>query len=52
MTELIDALKCCKEKRCEECPLLKEVCDELRVDMLDIPEGLVDLIVEALSHNI
>ena len=51
MQKLIDALACCREKRCDECPMLKEICDELRVDMVDIPEELVDLIVEALGSK-
>jgi len=51
MQKLIDALACCREKRCDDCPMLKEICDELRVDMVDIPEELIDLIEEALGEN-
>lgn len=54
MTEdrkLLDAIACCREKRCEGCPLQKEVCDELRVDMVDLPEELVELIEEGLARN-
>ena len=40
--ELREALACCREKRCDDCPLVTTICDELRVDMVDIPEELID----------
>ena len=49
--EIMSALECCREKRCEDCPLMTTICDELRVNMVDIPEELVDLIEEALSEQ-
>lgn len=51
MTDLEKAVECCREKRCEECPLMTTICDDLRVNMVDLPEELVDLIVEALSEQ-
>lgn len=49
--ELRKTLACCREKRCEDCPLMTTICDELRVDMVDIPEDLVTLIEEALEDQ-
>ena len=51
MTDLEKAVECCREKRCEECPLMTTICDDLRVNMVDLPEELVDLIMEALSEQ-
>ena len=49
--ELREALDCCREKRCDDCPLMTTICDELRVDMVDIPEELAELIGEALGDQ-
>jgi hypothetical protein len=46
--ELREAIRCCRSDDCEHCPLQEEICDELRVDMVDLPEDLVDLIDDAL----
>ena len=47
--ELRAAIRCCRNDDCENCPLQAEICDDLRVDMVDLPEELVDLIEDALS---
>lgn len=47
--ELKEALVCCREKKCEKCPMMLEICDELRVNMVDLPEELVDLLEEELE---
>lgn len=49
--KLLEAIECCREKRCEECPMQEEICDELRVTMLDLPEELVEKIEEELSEK-
>ena len=49
--KLLKAIECCKEKRCEECPMQPEICDELRVAMLDLPEELVEKIKEELENK-
>lgn len=49
-TELREAVRCCREDDCEHCPLQSEICDELRVDMVDLPEGLVEMVETALSY--
>ena len=47
--KLLKAIRCCREDRCEDCPLQEEICDELRVDMVDLPEELVDMIEKELE---
>lgn len=49
MGELLKTLRCCKEKKCEDCPAMTTFCDEMRVDMIDLPEELVELIEERLE---
>ena len=49
--KLLKTIECCKEKRCSECPMQQEICDQLRVAMLDLPEDLVDKIEETLSNK-
>lgn len=49
-TELLEAVRCCRKDDCEHCPLQAEICDELRVDMVDLPEDLVALVEEALEE--
>ena len=46
-----EAIRCCRTGSCEQCPMVEDVCDELRVDMVELPEELVDLIMEALSEQ-
>ena len=47
-----EAIRCCRTGSCEQCPMVEEVCDELRVDMVELPEGLVDRIEEALTTRV
>lgn len=49
--KILKAIECCKEKRCDECPMQREICDELKVAMLDLPEDLVDKIVDELKNK-
>ena len=48
--ELLTAIRCCRNDDCENCPLQSEICDELRVDMVDLPEDLVALVEDALEE--
>lgn len=48
--ELMAAIRCCRNDDCENCPLQSEICDELRVDMVDLPEELVALVEDALEE--
>ena len=47
-----EAIRCCRTGACERCPMLAEVCDEIRVDMVELPEGLVDRIEEELTTRV
>ena len=47
--KLLEAIRCCRGGACEWCPMQGEICDELRVDMVELPEELVDRIEEALA---
>ncbi len=49
--EVLKAIRCCREDLCVKCPLQKEICDELKVDMESLPAELVDLIEEILERN-
>ena len=49
--ELLEAIKCCREERCSDCPMLTTICDEMRVDMVDLPEDLVELIEDELASK-
>ena len=51
MSKTLTALKCCREKQCEECPLMLEICDELRVEMVNVPEELLDKIEDELAEK-
>lgn len=48
--DLLKAIQCCKGKQCEGCPGLDAFCDEMRVNMIDLPEDLVDMIEEELEE--
>ena len=50
ISDLLAAIRCCREKKCEECPMMETICDELRVDMVDLPEELVALVEDALEE--
>ena len=43
-----EAIRCCMEGTCEKCPMQEEICDELHVPMVDLPEELVEQIEEEL----
>ena len=47
--DLKKAIRCCREDDCENCPALGEICDNLRVDMEDLPVDLVDQLIDALE---
>ena len=47
-----EAIRCGRTGACERCPMMEEVCDELRVDMVDLPEELVDMIEEELETRV
>lgn len=47
--KLLETIRCCKEGMCERCPMQIEFCDELRVDMVELPEELVEKIEEMLA---
>lgn len=49
--DLIKAIRCCREDDCENCPMLGEICDNLRVDMEDLPVDLVDQVLEMLEER-
>lgn len=46
--KLREAIRCCRTGDCEHCPLQLEICDDLAVDMEDIPSELLDLIESEL----
>lgn len=50
--EILKAIRCCRGDLCSKCPLQKEICDELRVDMESLPAELVDMIEEELEEKI
>ena len=49
--DLLAAIRCCRDKKCEECPMMETICDELRVAMMDLPEELVQMIEEELEDK-
>lgn len=50
--KVLEALRCCREDEgCTRCPLQGEICDELRVDMEDVPTDLLDMIEELLARK-
>lgn len=49
---ILEAIRCCRENACWRCPIQEETCDEIRVDVVDLPEGLVDKIEEELENRI
>ena len=48
--DLLMAIRCCREDDCENCPVQGEICDQLRVDMVELPEELVALVEDALEE--
>ena len=52
LKDVIKAVRCCRDDNCKYCPLQKEICDELWVDMESLPVELVDMIeAELEEHN-
>ena len=49
--DVLKAIKCCREDRCDECPLQGQICDTLFVEMTELPTELVELIEEILERN-
>ena len=47
--EILEAIRCCRRDDCENCPLQKEICDQLIVDMDEIPAELMDMIERELE---
>lgn len=47
--KIAKAIRCCREQDCEHCPLQPQICDELMVEMENVPVELLDLIEEALE---
>ena len=47
--EVLKAIRCCRDDNCRYCPLQKEICDELKVEMESLPADLVDMIEEELE---
>ena len=49
--ELLKALKCCKvQHQCDQCPLQEEICDELFLEMIKLPEELVEMVIDELEE--
>lgn len=48
--ELAEAIRCCRNGRCSECPLMEEYCDELIVETAEVPVALLDDIQEELER--
>ncbi len=49
--ELLDAIECCRANdQCDRCPLRDAICDEFFVEMVKMPEKLVDMIEEELAE--
>mgnify|MGYP007104133366 CR=1 FL=1 len=48
--DLLDAIECCRMKcQCDHCPLRDVICDDLTVDMINLPVGLVAKIEEEIA---
>ncbi len=50
--EVLKAIRCCRDDACVDCPMQKDICDELWVDMESLPAELVDMIEEELEEII
>ena len=50
--DVLDALRHCRtEDGCIGCPLQAEICDELIVEMEEVPAELLDLIEQVLGQR-
>lgn len=50
-SDVLKAIRCCRDDNCKYCPLQAEICDELRVEMESLPAELVDMIEEELEEK-
>lgn len=48
---LLDAIECCMNGQCDQCPLQLQICDELEVATVCLPAALVDMIEEELASD-
>lgn len=48
--KILKTIRCCRDDMCTQCPVQKDICDELWVDMETIPAELVDMIEEQLEE--
>ena len=46
---ILKAIRCCRDDLCVHCPLQKEICDELRVDMESVPAELLEMIEDEME---
>jgi len=46
---ILKAIECCRRGHCENCPLQRDICDDLMVDTEVIPTELLDMIEEELK---
>ena len=49
--KVLKAIRCCRDDLCSLCPLQKEICDEMCVEMESLPAALVDRIEEELEEK-
>lgn len=50
--DLLDAVECCRMKdQCDHCPLREVICDEMFVEMINLPVGLVEKIEEEIARE-
>ena len=48
---ILEAIRCCrKQEGCEMCPLQGEICDELYVEMEEVPAELLDEIEKVIGN--
>ena len=47
--EILKAIRCCRDDFCNECPMLHDFCDELKVEMESLPAQLIDMIEDVLE---
>ena len=46
---ILEAIRFCRQGECEKCPIQDQICDELYMEMEDVPAELLDLIEEELE---
>ena len=49
--KLVEAIECCRNGLCENCPLQEEICDEFYLETEIIPAELLDLIEDELKQH-